>query len=93
MLTIRKYQLLFCFSILFLLSCNKDSRREEEVFYLNMAGGLESGDPAFAKDLSTMWTAHMLYNTLVETNEKLQLVPSLAKSWQVSDDGPPAMLR
>lgn len=34
-----------------------------------------------------MWTDHMLYNTLVETDEHLQVVPSLAKSWSVSDDG------
>lgn len=34
-----------------------------------------------------MWTAHMLYNTLVETNERLKLVPSLAKRWEASADG------
>jgi len=57
------------------------------VFYLNMSSGnLESTDPAYAKDLYMMWTAHMLYNTLVETGEDLQLAPSLAQRWQVSDD-------
>src|SRR5690606_2196467 len=34
-----------------------------------------------------MWSDHMLYNTLVETNEQLQVVPSLATRWTVSDDG------
>lgn len=29
----------------------------------------------------------MVYNTLVETNEQLHLAPSLAKNWQVSEDG------
>lgn len=65
-------------------SQNKDNHAE---LCLNLVGGLESLDPAFAKDLSTMWTAHMLYNTLVETNEQLQLTPSLAHSWDVSADG------
>ncbi len=60
----------------------------KNVFRINYSSGnLESIDPAFAKDLYSMWTMHMVYNTLVETDEHLQLVPSLAKSWEVTDDG------
>ncbi len=33
-----------------------------------------------------MWPVHQLYNTLVETNDSLELVPSLAKSWEISAD-------
>lgn len=33
-----------------------------------------------------MWPAHQLFNTLVEIDSNLNLVPSLAKSWDVSDD-------
>lgn len=33
-----------------------------------------------------MWPAHQLFNTLVEIDSNLNLVPSLAKSWNVSDD-------
>ena len=54
---------------------------------MNLVAGLESLDPAFAKDNNTMWAAHMIYNTLVETDTLLHLVPSLAKRWAVSDDG------
>lgn len=62
--------------------------RSQQAFYLNLSSGsLESLDPAYAKDLYTMWTTHMLYNTLVETNEQLQIVPSLAKTWEISADG------
>lgn len=60
---------------------------DDNVFRLNFSVGLETLDPAFAKDLYTMWTAHMVYNTLVETDEHLHLQPSLAKSWEVSADG------
>jgi oligopeptide transport system substrate-binding protein len=71
-----------------LFSCGHKQTSKENTFYLNFSSGtLESMDPAFAKDLYMMWAGHMLYNTLVETNENLQLVPSLAKSWQVSEDG------
>ncbi len=33
-----------------------------------------------------MWTAHQLFNTLVEVDENLQIKPSLAKSWSFSTD-------
>ena len=59
-----------------------------KVFHLNIATGyLESIDPAYAKDLNMMWIDHMIYNTLVETDEHLHTIPSLAKSWEVSADG------
>ncbi|MEZ5017652.1 MAG: ABC transporter substrate-binding protein [Flavipsychrobacter sp.] len=62
--------------------------KRNNVFLLNLSSGtLESMDPAFAKDLYMMWTANMVYNTLVETDENLHLKPSLAKSWEVSEDG------
>lgn len=74
-------------AFLFILSCNNTSE-PQNVFRMNMSGSsLESTDPAFAKDLYIMWTVHMLYNTLVETDEHLQLQPSLAKSREVSEDG------
>lgn len=69
-------------------SCHPGQTDRNQVFYLNYsAGTIESLDPAFAKNLYNMWTDHMLYNTLVETNEELQVVPSLAHSWKISEDG------
>ncbi|MBL7720052.1 MAG: ABC transporter substrate-binding protein [Flavipsychrobacter sp.] len=70
-------------------SCGSDDQGDKaNVVYLNYSSGaLESIDPAFAKNLYNMWTDHMVYNTLVETNEALQLVPSLARRWAVSADG------
>jgi len=44
-------------------------------------------DPAYAKDLNMMWMDHMVYNTLVETDEQLHTIPSLAKSWEVNETG------
>lgn len=74
-----------------LAACRPRGGGEEggkSVFYLNLSSGsLESLDPAYAKDLYTMWTTHMLYNTLVETDSALRVVPSLAESWEISPDG------
>lgn len=74
--------------VCFLASCGGAAEREANTFRFNMSGkALESLDPAFAKDQYMMWTANMLYNTLVATDENLNLSPSLAKSWNVADDG------
>lgn len=80
----------FFLCILISVSCSQTNTRQKskQIFNLNLSSGsLESLDPAYAKDLYTMWTTHMLYNTLVETDTALHLQPSLAKSWDISSDG------
>lgn len=67
------------------ISCNK-ADRNKNIFHYNESSGIATLDPAFAKSQSVMWAAHQLYNTLVETDEHLNIVPSLAKSWDVSPD-------
>lgn len=70
-------------------SCNTNHTNEHrKVFHINLSSGnLEAIDPAFAKDLYQIWINHMVYNTLVETDEQLHVIPSLAKSWDISADG------
>lgn len=69
-------------------ACNNSKEKSRNIFRMNMSGkALESLDPAFAKDQYMMWTANMLYNTLVATDAQLHLTPSLAKSWHISEDG------
>lgn len=84
-------RLFYVFALCLLGACTGGQQKEQQskqVFNLNLSSGsLESLDPAYAKDLYTMWTTHMLYNTLVETDSGLYLKPSLARSWEVSPDG------
>lgn len=70
----------------FLITGCKDQTDSPTVFHYNEFTGIASLDPAFAKNQSTMWPAHQLFNTLVEVDSQLHIVPSLAKSWEVSDD-------
>ncbi|MBS1772850.1 MAG: ABC transporter substrate-binding protein [Bacteroidetes bacterium] len=74
---------------LFYCSCgNRNENSGKKVFHINYSSGtLESADPAFAKNLYAMWTDHMLYNTLFETDGNLNLAPSLATGYEVSEDG------
>ena len=66
--------------------CGAAKKDDSKVFHYNEHSGITSLDPAFAKAQATMWPAHQLFNTLVEVNDSLQIVPSLAKSWDVSAD-------
>ncbi|OQY95472.1 MAG: ABC transporter substrate-binding protein [Sphingobacteriales bacterium UTBCD1] len=85
MIVKRKYWLLITACIL-MISCYNKNKEERNVFHYNETTGIASLDPAFAKNQSIMWAVHQLYNTLVEVDQNLNIVPSLAKSWDVSDD-------
>jgi peptide/nickel transport system substrate-binding protein len=71
---------------LVLLSCYSSEKRQQNFFHYNEQTGIASIDPAFAKNQSIMWAIHQLYNTLVEVDSNLNIVPSLATRWDISDD-------
>lgn len=70
----------------FLNSCLREKKSEKQVFYYNESTGTATLDPAFAKNQSIMWPVHQLYNTLVEIDSNLNIIPSLARCWEVSAD-------
>jgi len=72
-------------SSLFLFSCG-NRQQDKNIFHYNEVSGIASLDPAFAKNQSIIWAIHQLYNTLVQTDDDLNIVPSLAKSWDISSD-------
>ncbi len=70
-----------------LLACRQlATDNNKQVFNYNETTGIASLDPAFAKNQSIMWAVHQLYNTLVEIDSGLNIIPSLARSWEVSAD-------
>ncbi len=66
--------------------CGVRKTPDRNVFSYNESTGIATLDPAFAKNQSVMWVVHQLYNTLVEVDSGLNIVPSLAKSWEISND-------
>jgi peptide/nickel transport system substrate-binding protein len=78
---------LFALLVLSFVSCHQRGKESGRFFRYNEVSGLTSLDPAFAKSQATMWPAHQLFSTLVEVNDSLQIVPLLAKSWTISEDG------
>jgi peptide/nickel transport system substrate-binding protein len=61
-------------------------RGGKKVFNYNEVDGIATLDPAFAKNRSIIWAVHQLYSTLVETDDRLNIVPCLARSWEVGPD-------
>ena len=69
-----------------IFSCHSHVNSNKKVFHYNEQTGIATLDPAFAKNQSIIWPVHQIYNTLVETDNNLNIVPSLAKSWDISTD-------
>jgi oligopeptide transport system substrate-binding protein len=69
-------------------SCNDSSSTGKKKFFrYNHSSGISSLDPAFSKDQSTIWSCNQLYNSLVQLDDDLNIQPSIAKSWEISEDG------
>ena len=60
---------------------------ESTVFRYNENKNINSLDPIFAKDISNIQAVNQLFNGLVEMDNKLNVVPSIAKSWEISENG------
>ncbi len=67
-------------------SCQSHKHPYKKIFHYNESSGLASLDPAFAKNKQVMWAVHQLYNTLIEIDSNMQMKPSLAKHWTISED-------
>jgi oligopeptide transport system substrate-binding protein len=75
--------------ILFLCNCSKVNRSDEHksVFRYNESKGITSLDPAFARSLPLIWPVHQIYNGLIQLTDSLTIEPSIAQSWEISENG------
>ena len=76
-------------SVFILSSCGSVGKRDQSkmIFKYNESAGIHSFDPAFAKDQARIWFCNQIYNSLVQLDSNLQVQPSIAKRWEISDDG------
>ncbi|MGB0891830.1 MAG: ABC transporter substrate-binding protein [Flavobacteriaceae bacterium] len=79
---------LFVFCSLF-SSCTKRTSKfdDSQVFRYNQHANINTLDPAFSKDLRTIWATTQLFNGLVQLNDSLQVKPDISKYWVISEDG------
>ena len=80
--------IIYAFVIL-LAGCGNVSKNNSQktVFRYNEAFGITSLDPAFSNNQSNIWACNHLFNGLVQLDDQLNAKPSIAHSWEVSEDG------
>lgn len=82
------YGLLLIFSINIFLSCSsKKESGDNQIFRYNEVSNISSLDPAFAKDQAMIWVDNQLYNGLFQLDSALNVLPCIAKSYDISEDG------
>ena len=81
----RLFFVIFCF----LFSCGEIVYQDQSkmIFKYNESAGIHSFDPAFAKDQSRIWFCNQIYNSLVQLDSNLHVQPSIAKRWEISENG------
>ena len=69
--------------------CGRQQDDDENlaIFKYNESAGILTLDPIYAKDLPHIWACNQLFNSLVAFDDKMNLVPMVAKSWDISEDG------
>ena len=81
--------ILFLITVMLLtVSCRQGyDNSDKMIFRYNESSGINSLDPAFSAGQSIIWPCNLLYNGLVDLDEQMRIVPSIAKSWTISPDG------
>lgn len=70
-----------------LISCkNKNSATEKQIFRFNSSTGISSLDPAFARTQENIRAVNQLFNGLLQLDDKLNVVPCIAKKYTLSSD-------
>jgi len=70
-----------------LISCNLNSKNStKEIIRFNSATGITSLDPAYARTQENIRAVNQVFSGLVKLNNQLNVVPSIAKKWSISED-------
>ena len=86
-------QIISCLSVVCVLlaffSCgnNANTERDDMVFRYNEYANINTLDPAFSRTLQDNSVCNQLFNGLVQLDSDLNILPSIAKDWTISEDG------
>jgi peptide/nickel transport system substrate-binding protein len=75
--------------LLLLTACGEKEAKKENraIFRYNEMGGISSLDPAASSNTENIWVINQMFNGLIQQDDSLQIIPSIARSWTVSSDG------
>jgi peptide/nickel transport system substrate-binding protein len=66
---------------------HNNSISKNQTFSYNEAAGITSLDPAFSRTFENLWAVNQVFEGLVELDDDLNVVPLIAKHWDISEDG------
>lgn len=83
------FRFFILFSVTFIVSsCGTNNEQDNrKVFNYNESSGISSLDPIYTRSLENMWAVNQLFDGLVELDSALQVVPLIAKEWEILDSG------
>lgn len=70
-----------------ILACTNQSSKQKDNLYLRLTSNPTTLDPALIVDVPGGGIGAKLFNGLVRFDEDLSIVPDIAESWSISDDG------
>lgn len=75
--------------LFFLFSCSNNEQEKDNrtIFSYNEMAGVTSLDPAAASSVENIWPVNQLFNGLVQMDDNLNVIPCIAKKFNISDDG------
>ncbi len=84
-----KLLIVHCTLLIMFFSCgSKNSNNENlKIFKYNESSGILTLDPIYAKDLPHIWACNQIFNGLVAFDDEMNVIPAIAKSWNISEDG------
>lgn len=82
----------FAFSFIILLSliffsCGKKTESDKKIFNLNISQGIETLEPVMSNSSFSIWGVQQIMEGLVEFDKEKTIIPCIAKSWKISEDG------
>ncbi len=80
--------MLGCSVFIIVAGCGKNTKLNKDhlVFRYNEHANINSLDPAFSRTLQDTWVANQLFSSLVEMDSDLNIIPSIAKDWAISEN-------
>lgn len=82
-----KYSLSLILALVF-FSCGKNnSSSDKKIFNLNISQGIETLEPVMSNSSFSIWGVQQLMEGLVEFDNSKNIIPCIAKSWKISEDG------
>ena len=74
-------------SILFIAGCGTQTKEYEDFLHLRLAEDPTTLDPAYIVDVPGGAISAKLFNGLVRFDPEANIVPDLARKWEISEDG------